>query len=68
MVELATTIQSNDGVANAAIYEAAFRLDEQDARINQLETAIKKVIEENLHLADGDNCTLIELKRVINYK
>jgi len=68
MIELATTIQSNDGIANAAIYEAALRLDEQDARINQLETAIKKVIEENLHLADGDNCTLIELKRVINYK
>ena len=68
MIELATTIQSNDGIANAAIYEAALRLDEQDARINQLETAIKKVIEENLYLADGDNCTLIELKRVINYK
>lgn len=31
----------------------------------KLRTAIKKTLDENGHLADGDNCTLIELKRAI---
>jgi len=31
----------------------------------RLETAIKKTLDENAHLADGDNCTLIHLKRAI---
>lgn len=35
-------------------------------RINELELAITKTIEENLHLADGDSCTLIDLKRIIS--
>ena len=35
--------------------------------IERLETAILETIEENLHLADGDVCTLIKLKRAINY-
>jgi len=34
---LATEIQSDDGVANAAIAEAAQRLEEQQERISQLE-------------------------------
>ena len=34
---LATEIQSDDGVANAAIAEAGERLAEQHMRINQLE-------------------------------
>ena len=33
---LANDIQSDDGVANAAILEAALRLEEQDQRIKQL--------------------------------
>jgi len=37
------------------------------AEITRLRSAIKNTIESNLHLADGDNCTLIELKRAINY-
>jgi hypothetical protein len=37
------------------------------AEIARLRSAIKKTIESNLHLADGDTCTLIELKRAINY-
>ena len=37
------------------------------AEITRLRSAIKKTIEGNLHLADGDTCTLIELKRAINY-
>lgn len=35
--------------------------------VAKLETAIRETIEENLHLADGDVCTLIKLKRAINY-
>ena len=34
---LANDIQSDDGVANAAIYEAAKRLEEQNQRIKRLE-------------------------------
>ena len=37
------------------------------AEITRLRSAIKNTIEINLHLADGDTCTLIELKRAINY-
>jgi len=37
------------------------------AEIARLRSAIKNTIESNLHLADGDNCRLIELKRAINY-
>ena len=37
------------------------------AEITRLRAAIKNTIERNPHLADGDNCTLIELKRAINY-
>lgn len=67
MYELSETIQSGDGVANAAIAEAAFRLDEQAIIIANLETAIRETIEGNLHLADGENCTLIKLKRAIGH-
>ena len=67
MYDLAESIQSDDGVANAACAQAAERLDLQTIRIRQLETAIRETIEENLHLADGDVCTLIKLKRAINY-
>ncbi len=35
--------------------------------IERLETAILETIEENRHLADGNVCTLIKLKRAINY-
>lgn len=29
------------------------------------ERAIRETLEDNLHLADGDDCTLIKLKRVL---
>jgi hypothetical protein len=47
----------------------AIEWDDRDllAEISRLRSAIKKTIESNLHLADGDTCTLIELKRAINY-
>ncbi len=58
---LAEDIESNDGVANAAIQEAALRLME-------LTKGIKEVLEENRHLADGENCTLIKLKRLVDWE
>ena len=39
---LANDIQSDDGVANAAIYEAAQRLEEQTQRIKRLEDRIHR--------------------------
>ncbi len=46
--------------------------DYMDERIAALERekaelleACNKTLEENLHLADGDNCTLIHLKRAV---
>ena len=30
------------------------------------ETAIRETLEDNAHLADGDNCTLIKLKLVLS--
>lgn len=34
-------------------------------RIAHLESAIRKTIDDNRHLADGDNCTLIDLKKAL---
>jgi len=58
---LATDIQSDDGVANSAIAEAALRLSE-------LIQGIHETLIDNLHLADGDNCTLIKLKKLVNFQ
>ena len=33
------------------------------AEIERLNEAIRLTLEENCHLADGDNCTLLRLKR-----
>lgn len=40
-------------------------LEEAKERINHLEAAIRKTIDDNQHLADGDNCTLIDLKKAL---
>lgn len=45
-------------VAGCATCEAA-------DRIEALESAITKTLDENGHLADGENCTLIDLKRAM---
>ena len=37
----------------------------KDCRIEELETAITKCLNNNGHLADGDCCTLIDLKRAV---
>ena len=58
---LARDIESEDGVANACISEAA-------SRISELTAGIREVLLDNLHLADGENCTLIKLKKLINFE
>jgi hypothetical protein len=35
-------------------------------RLLRLEKAVALCLEENAHLADGDNCTLIRLKEAMN--
>ena len=40
----------------------------KDDRIRDLESAVYKTLNENLDLADGDNCTLIDLKKVVLFK
>ena len=51
-------------LASAAIkYRSRARIAE--ARIAELEKAITETINENLHLADGEDCTLARLKAVI---
>lgn len=42
--------------------------ERQRERIAELESAICATIEENLHLADGDVCTLKHLKDAISYR
>lgn len=39
--------------------------EDMQARINELEKTILETLDENGHLADGDVCTLIKLKRVM---
>jgi hypothetical protein len=52
----------------AKMSEAAVMYALQDARadIMRLHGAIEKTLLDNGHLADGDNCTLIDLKRAID--
>jgi len=48
----------------AESYERKALLDE----IDRLRAAIWQTLDENPHLADGDDCTLIELKRAVYFK
>jgi hypothetical protein len=51
--------------AHAAL-ESQWR--EQRAEIIKLKAAIRQTLDENGHLADGDDCTLIHLKTAIGYE
>jgi hypothetical protein len=51
--------------AHAAL-ESQWR--EQRAEIAKLKAAILQTLDENGHLADGDDCTLIHLKTAIGYE
>jgi hypothetical protein len=61
LYQLVEDIDSMDGIANAVIAEAA-------SRLNELIEGIKVVLNENSHLADGEDCTLIKLKKLIDYE
>lgn len=52
------------------IYDNPIKCAARDAasEIRKLRAAIHLTLEENGHLADGDNCSLIELKRAIGMK
>ena len=50
-------VERLSGVAVVAICQR------QEAEIERLNKAIRLTLEENAHLADGDNCTLLRLKR-----
>ena len=41
------------------------QLNAANDRINGLENAIRKTLDKNRHLADGDDCTLIDLKKAL---
>jgi hypothetical protein len=57
---LAADIQSPDHIPAMCLRDAA-------AMIESLTLAIRTTIEQNLHLADGDICTLKKLKDAIGY-
>lgn len=44
------------------------RIDALAATISDLRAAITETLAENRHLADGENCSLIKLKRAIKHK
>lgn len=46
----------------------AKQVNDLTSEVARLTAVIKATIENNLHLADGDDCTLIDLKRAINYR
>ena len=37
-------------------------------RVDELEAVITETLNDNLHLADGDVCTLLKLKRAVGWK
>ena len=57
---LAEQIQAPDHIPSMCLRDAA-------CMIESLELAIRTTIEQNLHLADGDTCTLKRLKDAIGY-
>ena len=81
MVSVLESIQGDGSlyVSNITIAKTALKiareasdLPEQlaaaNTRIEELLRAIHKTLDENGHLADGDNCTLIDLKAALNTK
>ena len=49
----------------SACFLAEHVLEQERKEATRLRAAITKTLEENRHLADGENCTLIDLKRAI---
>lgn len=51
--------------AQAGLLSETRWADKYHRRVVELETAIRKCLKVNAHLADGDDCTLIVLKKVM---
>ncbi len=58
---LAAEIKAPDHIPATCLRDAA-------AMIEHLHEAIRLTLEENRHLADGDDCTLLRLKKAIGSK
>ena len=54
-----------DSSVNESSHELQCRCFDAAQEISRLRNAILKTLDDNGHLADGDNCTLIDLKRVL---
>ena len=61
---LTTTAESRAKVFGPQDSSALLALHMAEA-VKKLHTAASRTLEENLHLADGDKCTLIHLKRAL---
>lgn len=57
--------RSGPGEPLCFVSVAAYALRRRDVEILKLRNAIQKTLDENGHLADGENCTLILLKRAL---
>ena len=57
----------NYATLNALLHVAQdiAEMDGRDAEIRKLRAVISQTLAENAHLADGDNCTLMELKQAV---
>lgn len=62
-----SVIEASERLRIAEQMTVALRAELQQAneRVRELEAAITKTVTENGHLADGDDCTLTDLKRVM---
>jgi len=56
-------IDNVSSLPHRAMFDAG--VAQSKIRIIELETAIVKTLNENRHLADGEDCTLIDLKRAM---
>ena len=57
--------RSGPGEPLCFVSVADYALRRRDAEIARLRHAIQKTLDENGHLADAENCTLIRLKRAL---
>ncbi len=65
------SISSMDDVDDIAPFIISEWLDKDNKKlkveVEKLKTAIRNTLNENLDLCDGDQCTLLELKRSIDF-
>lgn len=61
----AVRIRAELDKAEETIDSYSIQCVKNEARIAELEAVIEKTLENNGHLADGDNCTLFDLREVL---